>query len=232
MKKHVPNALSCLNLFSGCIGIVMAFENNLEFSCYVILLAAVIDFFDGTAARMLKAYSDTGKQLDSLADIVSFGILPSVILYQMFVAAGNGDPAGDYLHYLAFVIAVFSALRLAKFNIDDRQTEHFMGLATPANALVIASLPIIRSTAEGTFPDLLSNTNFLIAFTLLMSFLLVADIPMISFKFKSNRGKENMFRYILLVSAFLLILFFQFYAFPVIFLLYLTLSFIQFKLIK
>jgi CDP-diacylglycerol--serine O-phosphatidyltransferase len=231
MKKHLPNALSCLNLFSGCIGIVMAFENNLAISSYIILFASVIDFFDGTAARMLKAYSGIGKQLDSLADIVSFGVLPATIMYQLFLRAEPIGAGGEYLSYTAYVIAVFSALRLAKFNIDERQTENFIGLSTPANALLISSLPMIGGNG-GTLSNLLANTYFLVAFTLIMSFLLVAEIPLMGLKFKTNKVKDNLFRYILLISIFLLILFFQFYAFPVIFLLYLTLSFIQFRLTK
>ncbi|MEY3679312.1 MAG: hypothetical protein RI924_1453 [Bacteroidota bacterium] len=141
MKKHIPNTLTCLNLFSGCVGLVFAFENQLIFAAYAIGISAMLDFFDGMTARLLKAYSEIGKELDSLADVVSFGVLPSLIIYQLFKTSTS---VHAYLPYLAFMIAVFSALRLAKFNVDTRQSEHFIGLPTPANALLIGSLPFIR----------------------------------------------------------------------------------------
>ncbi|HQS50964.1 MAG TPA: CDP-diacylglycerol--serine O-phosphatidyltransferase, partial [Daejeonella sp.] len=143
MKKHIPNSVTCLNLFSGCLGIVFAFQGNLIWASYAIVIAAVFDFFDGMLARLLKAYSDIGKELDSLADMVSFGVLPSVIIYQLFALSPQIDFGADWLSFSAFIIAVFSALRLAKFNIDTRQSENFIGLPTPANALLIASFPLI-----------------------------------------------------------------------------------------
>ncbi|OZA56958.1 MAG: CDP-diacylglycerol--serine O-phosphatidyltransferase, partial [Sphingobacteriales bacterium 39-40-5] len=142
MKKHIPNSVTCLNLFSGCLGIVFAFQGNLIWASYAIVIAAVFDFFDGMLARLLKAYSDIGKELDSLADMVSFGVLPSVIIYQLFALSPQIDFGADWLSFSAFIIAVFSALRLAKFNIDTRQSENFIGLPTPANALLIASFPL------------------------------------------------------------------------------------------
>src|ERR1700740_2323055 len=143
MKKHLPNAITCANLFSGCIGIVFCFKENLIYAAYAIFLAAIFDFFDGLASRVLQSFSGIGKDLDSLADMVSFGVLPSVIIYELFLQAPQIEHVSTYLNYIAFLIPVFSALRLAKFNIDERQTEIFIGLPTPANAILIASLPLI-----------------------------------------------------------------------------------------
>ncbi len=229
MRKHVPNALSCLNLFSGCVGIVLAFEDKLVYAAFVIIFATIIDFFDGLAARVLKAYSATGEQLDSLADIVSFGILPSTIIYEMFMRSElHSSIGGQYLNYMAFLIAVFSALRLAKFNIDPRQSENFIGLPTPANALVIASLPGI-SIEDNFLAQWIQSPVFLAIFTLVMAFLLVSELPLFSFKFRNGSWNDNKFRYILLVTGSILILFLKFTAFPIIFFLYLILSLIQFK---
>src|ERR1700748_1253254 len=127
VSKHVPNAITCAHLFSGCVGIVFAFQENLIFAAYCIFLAAIFDFFDGFASRVLQSFSGIGKDLDSLADMVSFGFLPSAILYELLLIAPEIYHLGDYICFLAFGIAVFSALRLAKFNIDTRQAEIFIG---------------------------------------------------------------------------------------------------------
>src|ERR1700739_687084 len=128
ISKHLPNAITCANLFSGCVGIVFAFQDNLIYAAYALFLAAIFDFFDGFASRVLQSFSHIGKDLDSLADIVSFGVLPSVILYQLFLQTPSVQGIGAYLNYIAFLIPVFSALRLAKFNVDTRQAEMFIGL--------------------------------------------------------------------------------------------------------
>src|ERR1700733_1396523 len=130
VKKHVPNAITCANLFSGCVGIVLAFKGELIGAAYAIFLLAMFDYFDGLASRVLKSFSGIGKDLDSLADMVSFGVLPSVIIYELFLQAPQIDHISVYLNFIAFLISVFSALRLAKFNIDERQTEIFIGLPT------------------------------------------------------------------------------------------------------
>ncbi len=143
VKKHVPNAITCANLFSGCVGIVFAFQGELIIAAYAVLLAAIFDFFDGFASRVLQSFSGIGKELDSLADMVSFGVLPSVILYQLFLQAPQIDQVSPYLNFIAFLIPVFSALRLAKFNTDTRQAEIFIGLPTPANGMLIGSFPLI-----------------------------------------------------------------------------------------
>ena len=229
MKKHIPNSVTCLNLFSGCLGIVFAFQGNLIWAAYAILLAALLDFFDGMLARLLNAYSDIGKELDSLADMVSFGVLPSVIIYQLFLRAPQESGSPIWLSYSAFLIAIFSALRLAKFNIDTKQSENFIGLPTPANAMLIASFPFIMESSDSFFNQILANPWFLAIFSLVMGLLLVAEIPLISLKFSSLGFSENLQRYILIFSSLILLLIFKFAAVPIIIILYFLISFTQFR---
>lgn len=229
MKQHIPNTVTCLNLFSGCLGIVFAFKGELHLATYAILIAAVLDFLDGMLARWLKAYSELGKQLDSLADMVSFGVLPSVIIYQIFLLSPQTAPYSSWLNYSAFLIAVFSGLRLAKFNIDTRQSENFIGLPTPANSLLIASFPMMILENNSFFMNYMMNPYFLFIFSLGMGLLLVSEIPLISLKLKSLKLSENLLRYILIFSSLILILIFQFAAVPFILFLYFLISFIQFR---
>ena len=228
VSKHVPNAITCANLFSGCVGIVFAFQDNLIFAAYALFLAAIFDFFDGFASRVLQSFSGIGKDLDSLADMVSFGFLPSVIVYELFLESPPVHTLSPYLNYSAFLIAVFSALRLAKFNTDTRQAESFIGLPTPANAILIASLPFILQYHPNISPYIL-NPYGLAGFILVMCALLVAEIPLMSLKFKNSDFNKNIYRYLLLMFSAILILFFKFTAVPVVIFIYITLSIIQFK---
>jgi CDP-diacylglycerol--serine O-phosphatidyltransferase len=228
IRKHVPNAITCANLFSGCVGIVFAFQENLIFAAYALFLAAIFDFFDGFASRVLQSFSGIGKDLDSLADMVSFGFLPSAILYELFLQGPQIDKVSPYLNFAAFLISVFSALRLAKFNNDTRQAESFIGLPTPANAILIASLPMITRHHQNLATFIL-NPWVLAVFVAVMCFLLVAEIPMMSLKFKNADLHKNIYRYLLLLFSAILILFFKFTAVPVIIFIYITLSIIQFK---
>ena len=229
VQRHVPNAITCANLFSGCVGIVfVAFQDNLVFASYCIFLAAIFDFFDGFASRVLKSFSGIGKDLDSLADMVSFGVLPSVILYQLFLQAPQIDKISTYLNFSAFLIPVFSALRLAKFKTDTRQAEIFIGLPTPANAILIASFPLILQQ----YPSLsryILNPYGLTVFIIVMCALLVMEMPLMSLKFKNRDFNRNIYRYLLLLFSAILILFFKFVAVPVVIFIYITLSIIQFK---
>src|ERR1700744_3527940 len=142
VKKHLPNTITCANLFSGCVGIVFAFQGELIIASYAIFLSAIFDFFDGLASRVLQSYSGIGKDLDSLADLVSFGFLPAAIAYQLFLQSPQINSISTYLNFVPFAMVIFSALRLAKFNVDTRQAENFIGLPTPANAILIAALPL------------------------------------------------------------------------------------------
>jgi CDP-diacylglycerol--serine O-phosphatidyltransferase len=228
VKKHLPNAITCANLFSGCIGIVFAFQQNLIVAAYALFLAAIFDFFDGFASRVLQSFSGIGKDLDSLADIVSFGVLPSVILYELFLQAPPVAGIGSYLNFIAFLIPVFSALRLAKFNTDTRQAEIFIGLPTPANAILIASFPLIIEQHPGLSGYIL-NPWVLACFVVVMCALLVAEIPLMSLKFKNRDFNKNIYRYLLLLFSAILVLFFKFAAVPVVIFIYILLSIIQFK---
>lgn len=150
IKKHIPNAITCCNLLCGCLAIVQAFEGNLVYSAYLVGLAAIFDFFDGFAARMLKVSSPIGKDLDSLADMVTFGVVPGIVMYKLILKTiffqDDLSLPSDHLYYLsysAFLIPVFSAIRLAKFNNDVRQSDSFIGLPTPANAIFICSIVVI-----------------------------------------------------------------------------------------
>jgi len=229
VRKHLPNAITCANLFSGCIGIVFTFQHNLLFASYAIFLAAVFDFFDGFASRMLQSFSGIGKDLDSLSDLVSFGVLPSAIMYELFLEAPQIDHVSPYLNFIAFLIPVFSALRLAKFNTDERQAEIFIGLPTPANAILIASIPLILRQHYAAFSTYILNPYGLSCFVLIMCSLLVAEIPLMSLKFKSSDVHENIYRYLLLGISVIMLLIFKFVAVPVILFMYITLSIIQFR---
>lgn len=229
VKKHLPNTITCCNLFSGCVGIVFAFQGELVFASYAIFLSAIFDFFDGLASRVLQSYSGIGKDLDSLADMVSFGFLPAAILYEIFLLAPQIKDVSPFLNFIPFALAIFSALRLAKFNVDTRQAENFIGLPTPANAILIASLPLTLEQ-HPMFSRYILNPYGLTVFVVIMCALLVAELPLMSLKFKNRDFQENIYRYLLLLFSAILILFFKFAAVPVVILFYITLSIIQFKI--
>ena len=202
IKNYIPNTITCLNLVSGCVASVMALEGNLMYAVVWIMLAAVFDFFDGFAARLLKAFSPIGKELDSLADVVSFGVAPGMILFVLLSWLAPTLPLGglnEYIPYWAFVIPAFSGLRLAKFNIDERQTTSFIGLPVPAHALFWSSLgysvqPLLPQGGVWLLVGLM-------ALALVSSLLLVSEVPMFSLKIKSLAWKGNELRYILVACA-------------------------------
>jgi len=240
ITKHIPNTITCGNLFCGCLAIVNAFNGELIVATYLVGIAAVLDFFDGFAARVLNVKSDIGKQLDSLADMVTFGMVPGIIMYFMLLKGlpsnvdGTMETASDtelfphWLIYAAFLISIFSALRLAKFNIDERQTDSFIGLPTPANALLICSLPLIENFQQQWWGyDVLQyihNPWFLLGLTVVSSYLMVAELPLFSFKFKIFNWNDNKIRFIFIFAALILLIIFKFIAIPFIILLYIILS--------
>ena len=230
MKKNIPNFITCLNLFTGCVAIYIAFQGNLVLAAYLVGVAAVFDFLDGMLARLLHAYSEIGKQLDSLADMVSFGVLPGVIMFQLMRKSAMADPdtslyQAELFPFLAFIIIIFSALRLAKFNIDTRQTTLFIGLPTPANTLFVASLPLILAADQFNLGRYFMNQYVLLGLTLVLSYLLVAEIPLFALKFKNLAWKDNATRFIFLLIAIPLLFLLKFAAIPVIIVLYVLLSF-------
>lgn len=220
LLKHLPNAMTCGNLLCGCVGLVMALRGHLELASWLIGLAAVLDFGDGFVARMVNVSGPFGKELDSLADVVTFGVLPAIIVFQLgwFQELGN-------LSYGAFLIAVLSALRLANFNIDTRQSDSFIGLPVPANALLIAAFPLM-GRYQPQFDGVWQNDiglGMMVAF----SFMLVSDVPLLAFKFKSSGWSENRVKFLFLIASVLLLLFLQFAAIPLIVLLYIIVSLIK-----
>jgi len=231
----VPNIITLLNILSGFISIVFAFKGDLVISAYFIGLAAIFDFFDGFAARLLKSFSQIGKELDSLADVISFGLAPAIILYHLFNQALSLEEVNTSLNvnnliykilpYLSVIIVAFSALRLAKFNIDDRQTSSFMGLPTPANAIFIASLPVVLSFyTSSIISELILNKYFLIFLTIILSYLLIAEIPMFSLKFSNFSFKENKIRFMFIGISVILLVSLRIIAIPIIILIYILLS--------
>jgi len=206
--RAIPNTITLLNLLSGCIAIVFALRGWTEFAVYCIFAAAVFDFCDGLSARLLKAYSDLGKQLDSLSDLVSFGVAPAMLLHvklqsllgNKFTGSFDNGLAWELLAFVPFIIALFSALRLAKFNIDTRQTVSFVGLPVPANALLIASL-ISLSVYGNCFVAFLDNWIAVIILSVVMSFLLVCNLPMFALKFVNLTWKANKTRFIFLLIS-------------------------------
>ncbi len=220
MKKHIPNTLTCCNLISGCIATYFAFQGAFSYALTFIIIGAVFDFFDGFAARLLHVSSPVGKELDSLADDITFGFAPSAIVFSLLSAllkpaSGGCCPIGSvlgnayvcqYLPYVAFIIAAFSALRLAKFNLDERQTTSFIGLPTPANALFWAAAAVELSNGEGLVSGNVRLILLLLVGVVLSSWLLVAEIPMFALKFKSFTWADNKLRYSFIVfSAVLLV---------------------------
>jgi len=243
MKKHIPNIFTCLNLFCGCIAVIMIFRykpqndptndlHYLEWAAYLVFLAAFFDFLDGFSARALKVHSDMGLQLDSLADVITFGFVPGAIVYQLLRMS---DPSLIYANenflrifqFFPFIITVFSAYRLAKFNIDERQTESFIGLPTPANTLLIVALPLILQHDTFHLTGLIRNPYFIIILSVVMSYLLIAEIPLFSLKFKNFTWKQNRYQYILLASSVILLSVFFYVAIPLIILLYVFLAIIR-----
>ncbi len=249
---NIPNLFTSINLLCGLISILFAIAggDNLVIAGYMIYIAAVFDFFDGFSARLLKAGSKLGKELDSLADLVSFGIAPSIILYIILKSSlrikqfSFSLPTLDFFILLTpMLVAIFSAIRLAKFNIDDKQKEVFLGLATPASAMLVASIPLIShfDTKDLVlFPMLDKNTYFfvgammmgayivkpvvIVSVSILLSFLLVVNLPMFSLKFKSYRFEDNALKYIFLIISVILFAIVQVLAVPMIFILYFTFS--------
>jgi len=239
IKKQIPNTITLLNLVCGCLAIISTFHKTFELTAILVILAAILDFFDGFAARMLSVHSEMGKQLDSLADMVTFGVVPGFVMYQLIIFAigsssayiGPDEPVW-YLAYIALLIPVFSAYRLAKFNIDTRQSDSFIGVPTPANALFICFLPMLMIPEGNPIADLLLKPYVLIVICIIQSYLMIAEIPLIALKFKKFTFSGNEWRYILIMLAFILLVILKQKAVPLIIILYVILSLLQNSLSK
>ena len=236
IRHNIPNTLTSLNLVSGLVSIIFTMEGRYVEAAVAIVIAAVFDFLDGSAARWLKVWSELGKQLDSLADVVSFGVAPGLMIYRMISVncAGSCNILEQYhiTPYFALLIPVFSALRLAKFNIDLRQEVNFIGLPTPANAIFFASIPLVLFLQPqlfavirlGFLEQLFSNTRVLTMLAVFFSYLLVSDMKIFSMKFKSFGWKGNELRISLLALSVVFLMLFSLAAIPLIIVAYLLLS--------
>lgn len=223
IKKHIPNLITLLNLFSGCIALIFAIDLNFEMAFFFVSLGIFLDFFDGFFARLFKVSSPLGLQLDSLADMVTSGLVPGFV---MFLMLSNGNlSTSSWLPYLGFIITLGSCYRLANFNIDTRQTDSFIGLPTPANALLILSLPLVLdNTSSELVATLLKNPYFLLAITAFSAFILNAEIPLFSLKIKEFNFAKNKLQIIFLATSIVLLFVLQFLAVPLIILFYVLLS--------
>ena len=185
--KHIPNTITSMNLLCGVMGVISVFNGDLEAAFYLMLAGAACDFCDGLAARLLKAYSPMGKELDSLADLITFGLLPSIMLYKCM----DIYHPGEWYCYIPLVIVAFSALRLAKFNIDERQSENFIGLATPACAMICGSFTLVAHLDINNIAGAMTESTWMIpAASVILSLLLVSEIPMFSMKFKKGASAD------------------------------------------
>mgnify|MGYP000857082698 FL=1 len=226
MKKHIPNSITCCNLISGCIATAFAFTGDIKVALLWIIIGAVFDFFDGMTARLLHVSSPIGKELDSLADDITFGVAPSTIIFSQLQLMSYPDflePLRPYLPFVAYIMAAFSALRLAKFNLDERQALGFIGLPTPANALFWGSLLVGIGEQMYYRPW----TLYLILIGILASsWLLVSEIPMFALKFKHWGWKGNEVKYIFLITCVPLVAIFGITSFAIIVAWYVVLSMI------
>lgn len=232
LVKHIPNAITCGNLLCGCLGIIEVFNGRLTNASLLMLVAGILDFFDGFVARLLHVQSPIGKELDSLADMVTFGALPGFIMYYLIGYDYNsGIFSINNWCYVALLIPIFSALRLAKFNIDTRQSDQFIGVPTPANAIFLGSFPFLFQNS--LFMQMaISQANLiqilLVFICIICSLMLVAPLPLIALKFKNFHWKGNEARFSLIGISALLLISLQTLALPLIIILYVLFSLVVF----
>lgn len=226
IKKHVPNIITLLNLFCGCIALVAIAHGNFYGGFLFVCLGIFLDFFDGFFARLFKVSSPLGLQLDSLADMVTSGVVPGYVMYSLFAMITENQ----FLPYFGFIITLGACFRLANFNIDERQSDSFIGLPTPANALFILSLPLIPKSM--VIIELFTNPYILGAITLLSAYIMNAEIPLFSLKIKKLNFKDNALPFTFLLLSLLLLLFFEFLGVSLVILMYVALSVINNKLVR
>lgn len=235
IKQHIPNAVTCLNLICGAWGIVLAFESEegLLWAPFLVWAALWFDFLDGFLARMLGVHNRIGKDLDSLADMVTFGVFPALVMYNLMRQVScdptvcTGIFSSEYFPYTSFLIIVMSAMRLARFNVDTREIDGFMGVPTPTNAQLITALPLIASKYT-FYHDIIMQPKVLLGITVVMSYLLVAEIPLLSLKMKNWRfEKENIYRYVFVVTSLIIYIIWTYATIPIIIGWYILLSLIR-----
>jgi len=245
MKKHIPNLFTLMNLFAGMIAVIMAATDELILAAFFVFLGIFFDFFDGFFARKFKVEGELGKQLDSLADMVTSGVVPGIVMFQLMLKATKGmwfmelsceignwqEYQETYYYFIPFsgmIITLAAAYRLANFNIDERQTSSFIGLPTPAFSIFIMSLPLILFYSENMFfIGLLQNIYVLAAITLIGSYLMNAEIPLFSLKFKNYGWKGNEVKYVFLLATVIMLFLLKTVAIPLTIILYILLSVIE-----
>ncbi len=240
MTKHIPNIITLLNLLAGIIATMLAVEGNLLLAGVFVLIGIFFDFFDGFLARILNVQGELGKQLDTLADMVTSGVVPGIVMYQLLKQSStlwNEEGISStslfidgisYLPLIGLLITLAAAYRLANFNLDEHQSSSFIGLPTPANALFVLSLPMILKYSDVAFiNDLIRNQWFLIVVTLLGSYLMNAEMPLFSLKFKEYSFKNNAIKYIFTLLSIVLLIWLQFVAIPIIIILYVLFSVVE-----
>ena len=240
MRKQIPNIITSLNLLCGCVAIIFAVSGDLISATFFAFAGIFLDFFDGLVARLLHAQSQVGLQLDSLADVVTSGVVPGIVMVQLLSQAFTGAnmeittlfndslSQSSWIHFMPFtglLIAVASGYRLAKFNVDTSQKTSFIGLPTPANTLLILSIPLILNfQATPALKTFVLDPWFLIVLTLLSCVLLNAKLPLFGLKFKTWNFKDNALRYVFLMVSVLLLAFVKFMAIPIVIFLYILVS--------
>lgn len=236
IKQHIPNLLTLGNLFCGTVAVIFAIKGDFTATALLVAIGIGFDFFDGFVARALNVQGELGKQLDSLADMVTSGVVPGIVMLKLFEEAFNVDAVGYFgvdeygmtgsnLPYLGLLLTLGACYRLAKFNIDERQSDSFIGLPTPAMSLFVISLPLIVNFSNHIFfIDLVINKYFLLVVTFLLTFLMNAELPLFSLKFKDFSLKNNKVKYLFLLISIALLIGLKFVAVPLIILLYVLLS--------
>ena len=225
--KHIPNFFTLGNLFCGTLATIFAVQGNFESTALFVVIGIFFDFLDGFVARLLKVTGELGKQLDSLADMVTSGVVPGIVMFQLLDRSNEGFNDLEMLSYLGLLLTLGACYRLAKFNIDARQSDSFIGLPTPAMSLFVISLPLIQMHTDISFvQNLIANNYFLISVTLVLSFLMNTEIPLFSLKFKGFGFQKNFQKYLFLIVSMILIFTLQFLSVPLIILLYVLMSLI------
>lgn len=237
IKKHIPNTITLLNLFCGCIALVFVSKDQFEMAFIFVCLGIFLDFFDGFFARLFKVSGPLGLQLDSLADMVTSGAVPGFVMFKMMQSSSTYMSEGwlQFFPYLGFIITLGSCYRLAKFNIDTRQTDSFIGLPTPANALFILSLPLVLEHYSGEslmVLEILTEKWVLLLISLFSAYILNAEIPLFSLKIKKFNFKDNALQVIFLASSVLFLIFLDYLAIPLVIIFYVLLSVINNKFLK
>jgi len=228
IKKHIPNLITLINLFCGCVAIVFVSQGDYLMAFYMVCLGIFFDFFDGFFARLFKVSSPLGLQLDSLADMVTSGVTPGYVMYSMFANSGHELGTNPAIPFLGFIVTLGSCYRLANFNIDTRQTDSFIGLPTPANALFILSLPLVISFSDSLMIlEILTNQWVLLIITFCSAYILNAEIPLFSLKIKKFSLKENALQIVFLTISVLLVVLLHYIAIPLIIVFYVLLSIIN-----